>query len=141
MATTRNLLLALLLGVTGACGSYSAPGGSNNPPPPTMQQNDVSIVVGASALTTTAFSPNPKTVSLAGGSSVSVRWINQDISGGDYTSGTATAHNITSDNGRFPASGTLGGNATYSASFTTAGDYHYHCSIHPNMVGTITVTP
>jgi plastocyanin len=24
--------------------------------------------------------------------------------------------------------------------FTTAGTYAYHCSIHPNMTGTVTVT-
>jgi plastocyanin len=70
-----------------------------------------------------------------------VRWVNKDISGGDYAQGTATSHNITSDNGAFTSSGLLGGNATFSTSFTAAGDYPYHCSVHPNMVGTVTVTP
>lgn len=102
--------------------------------------NDISIVIGASGLTTTAFSPNPKVVSL-GGASVSLRWVNKDITGGDYASGSATVHNITSDNGAFTPSGPLGGNATYTISLTTAGSYPYHCSIHPNMVGTITVNP
>jgi plastocyanin len=106
-----------------------------------VQANDIDVVVGASGLTTTAFSPNPKVVSLAGNSSVSVRWVNQDITGGNYTGGTATVHNITSDNGAFTASGNLGGNATYSIALTTAGSYPYHCSIHPNMVGTVTVNP
>ena len=106
-----------------------------------VQANDVSIVVGASGLTTTAFSPNPKVVSLGGNPSVTVRWVNNDISGGGYTTGTATTHNITSDNGAFASSGLLGGNATYSVDLTTAGSYPYHCSIHPNMVGTITVNP
>jgi plastocyanin len=141
MTHIRIALLALSLGVCGACGSYTAPTNSQNPPPPMVQANDVSIVVGASGLTTTAFSPNPKVVSLGGSPSVTVRWVNKDITGGDYTSGSATVHNITSDNGTFTASGNLGGNATYSVALTTAGDYHYHCSIHPNMVGTITVNP
>ena len=70
-----------------------------------------------------------------------VRWINQDISGGDYTMGTAVTHQIKSDNGAFATSPLLGGNATYSISLTAAGTYTYHCNIHPNMVGTITVTP
>jgi len=104
-------------------------------------QNDIDIVAGASQLTTNAFSPNPKVISLGGSSSVTVRWVNTDITGGDYTSGTATTHNITSDNGSFSPSGNLGGNATYSVTLSAAGSYPYHCSIHPNMVGTITVNP
>lgn len=32
---------------------------------------------------------------------VDVRWVNTDISGGNYTSGTATSHSIVSDNGAF----------------------------------------
>jgi plastocyanin len=142
MPRMRITLLALSVGLSGACGSYTAPGSMmQNPPPPASAANDVNIVVGASALTTTAFSPNPKVVSLGGNPSVTVRWVNTDITGGDYSSGTATIHNITSDNGAFPPSGALGGNATYSIDLTTAGSYPYHCSIYPNMVGTITVNP
>jgi plastocyanin len=141
MPRIQLALLALSLGLCGACGSYSAPTNSQNPPPPTGQANDVNIVVGASALTTVAFNPNPKVVSLGGNPSVTVRWVNKDISGGNYTNGTATAHDITSDNGAFAASGSLGGNATYSVTLTAAGDYLYHCAIHPNMVGTVRVRP
>jgi plastocyanin len=136
-----RLPLLVLLGVAAACGSYSAPSNPQNPPPPSSMANDIGIVAGASLLTTTAFSPNPKVVALGGNSSVTVRWINQDITGGDYTSGSATVHNITSDNGAFPASGSLGGNATFSTTLSATGSYPYHCSIHPNMVGTITVNP
>ena len=141
MAHFRIALVAASLGLCAGCGSYSAPSNSQNPPPPMVSANDVNIVVGASTLTSTAFSPNPKVVSLAGNPSVTVRWVNKDISGGSYTEGTATVHNITSDNGAFPASGNLGGNGTYSVNLTATGDYPYHCSIHPNMVGTITVNP
>jgi plastocyanin len=141
MSRIRISLLALLLGLSGACGSYSAPSGMQNPPPPAAAANDISIVVGASALTTTAFSPNPKVVSLGGNPSVTVRWVNKDITGGNYAEGSATVHNIVSDVGAFTGSGNLGGNGTYSVSLTTAGSYPYHCAIHPNMVGTITVNP
>jgi plastocyanin len=141
MARIRITLLTLSLGLAGACGSYSAPSNSQNPPPPMVEANDINVVIGASGLTTTAFSPNPKVVSLGGNPSVSLRWVNKDITGGNYTSGSATVHNITSDNGAFTASGPLGGNATYTIALTTAGSYPYHCAIHPNMVGTITVNP
>ena len=139
MARFRITLLALSLGLSGACGSYTAPTTTQNPPPPVAMTNDINIVVGASALTTTAFSPDNRVVSLGGNPSVSVRWVNKDITGGTYTGGTATVHNIRSDNGAFAESGPLGGDATYSIALTTVGSYPYHCSIHPMMVGTITV--
>jgi plastocyanin len=141
MARIRITLLAFFVGLSGACGSYSAPNTVQNPPPPAATANDISIVVGASLLTTTAFSPNPEVVSLGGNPSVTVRWVNKDITGGSYTEGTATVHNITPDVvGAFTPSGGLGGNGTYSVALT-AGSYPYHCSIHPNMVGTVTVNP
>jgi plastocyanin len=141
MPRIRITLLALSLGLCGACGSYTAPSNMQNPPTPTPTANDISIVVGASQLTTSAFNPNPEVVSLSGTASVTVRWVNRDITGGGYTGGTTTVHNITSDNGAFAPSGDLGGNGTYSVALTTAGSYPYHCAIHPNMVGTITVNP
>jgi plastocyanin len=140
MAKIQLALLALSLGLSGACSSYTAPGNTQNPPPPAATANDITIVVGASALTTVAFNPNPKVVALGGTSSVTVRWVNKDITG-DYASGSATVHDIASDNGAFTTSGGIGGNGTYSVALTAAGDYPYHCAIHPNMVGTITVNP
>ena len=52
-------------------------------------------------MTTTAFSPNPKTVSLADGGEV--RWVNQD-GGSVYGGGTAAAHQIMSDDAAFDTS-------------------------------------
>ena len=141
MLHLRIALLTVSVGLYAGCGSYSTPSDSPNPPLPTGSANDVNIVIGASSLTSAAFSPNPKVVALAGNPSVTVRWVNKDISGGDYSSGSATVHNITSDNGAFTASGNLGGNGTYSVNLTATGDYPYHCSIHPNMVGTVRVNP
>lgn len=140
MTRIWTTLLAVSVGLIG-CGGYSAPPDTQNPAPPAGAANDIRMVVGASLLTTTAFSPNPKVISLGGNSSVAVRWVNGDISGGDYTTGTATAHTIVSDNGAFASSGSIGGNGTYSVSLPATGSYPYHCGIHPNMVGTITVNP
>jgi plastocyanin len=123
----------------GACGSYggsTGPGMSSSPPPPTPA--DVNIVKGASGLTTTAFDPNPKTLSLGSAAQVSVRWVNMDGSGGYGNSGVT--HQIASDNGAFATSGSLAAGATYTVNLTNAGTYQYHCAIHPNMVGIITVT-
>ena len=38
-------------------------------------------------------------------------------------------------------SGVLDTNGTYTYTFTTPGTYAYHCSIHPEMHATITITP
>jgi plastocyanin len=140
MSGARNALLALSLCLAAACGSND-PAGPGNPSPPPDSPNDIDIVVGASGLTTTAFNPNPREVALGGAGTVSVRWVNTDVSGGGYGGGTATAHMIVSDDGAFDSSPTLGARATYAVAFTKPGAYKYHCAIHPNMVGTITVTP
>ena len=137
-------LLAVLLLLAAGCGGDSGgpnPGPNNNPPPPANPTTDINVTEGASTRTTNAFSPNPKVVSLGGSPSVTVRWINGDITGGDYQQGTATVHTIVSDNGDFPSSGNLQGNGIHSATLSAAGDYDYHCGIHPNMVGTVTVNP
>ena len=38
-------------------------------------------------------------------------------------------------------SGNLASGAAYSHTFAQAGTYQYYCVIHPNMKGTIVVTP
>ena len=141
MRSFRLLFASILLGVTAGCSSNTTGTSTSNAPPPTPTSNDIGITIGAETKTTTAFSPNPKTVALGGAANVTLRWINEDITGGDYMNGSAVSHEIASDNGAFATSPILGGNATYSISLSTAGTYNYHCMIHPNMVGTITVTP
>jgi plastocyanin len=129
-------LFAFPLCRAGACGS----GDSAGPGTPSPQPGDIVIVVGASQMSTTAFNPDTKSVSLGGNSSVSVRWFNSDAASGGYR-GTGVAHQITSDGGAFAQSPALAVGAAYSVELTAAGTYHYHCAIHPNMVGTITVAP
>src|SRR4051812_13973653 len=60
-----------ILTLVAACGSSST--GPSTPPD---KVGDISIVNGAEFLTTAAFDPNPKTVSLADGGGV--RWVNGD---------------------------------------------------------------
>jgi len=50
----------------------------------------------------------------------------------------AAPHLIASD-GKFPESATLEQGQSYSFTFTDAGTFPYHCSIHPSMQGTIEV--
>jgi plastocyanin len=125
-ATTAAVVLAV---AAAGCSSSST---SPNPIP----THDVTIVPGASAMTTGAFTPNPLTKSLA--ASGKVVWFNNDGSGGVYSGGEA--HHLVSDNGVFDL-GVQNPGTTASFTFTAAGNYPYHCSIHPNMVGTVTITP
>jgi plastocyanin len=107
----------------------------------TLPAADVTINKGASTLGTAAFSPNPFSTSLAGTNAGKVTWANGDFTS-TYNGTTGTTHHLVSDTGLWPAgSGTMGAAQTFSYTFTAAGSYAYHCSIHPGMTGTITVTP
>ena len=119
-----------------ACGSDST-GGDINQPTPT---NQISIVAGAESKGSAAFAPNPLSISLAAGGVA--KWVNNDRGRDDGYGGMVggVAHNITSDDGAF-TSGTLSPGSTFSATFGAAGTYGYHCSVHPTMIGEVTVTP
>jgi plastocyanin len=90
----------------------------------------VSIVPGSSSLTTDAYQPNPVQVSTG----ATVTWTNDDAQPHTATSG----QNVTPD-GRFD-SGIMAPAATFSHTFTQAGEYPYFCILHPNMVGTVSVS-
>jgi len=102
---------ALLASACGSSSSTTAPSGPS-----------VSIVSGASTMTTTAYSPNPMTVSVGS----ALTWVNNDN----------TAHTAT---GASFNTGTIGPGQSSTVTFSTAGNFTYHCSIHPNMVGTVNV--
>ena len=90
----------------------------------------VSIVPGSSSLTTDAYQPNPVQVSTGG----TVTWTNDDAQPHTATSG----ENATPD-GTFD-SGIMAPAATFEHTFTAAGEYPYFCLLHPNMVGTVSVS-
>jgi amicyanin len=57
-----------------------------------------------------------------------------------WTNNEAMPHTVVDQNKAF-RSKTLIKDATFSFTFTTAGDYDYLCSIHPNMKGKVIVKP
>jgi plastocyanin len=97
--------------------------------------SSVSIVSGASTLTTDAYSPNPIQVSVG----TTVTWTNNDSQPHTVTSGS----NGQPDN-KFNSSPNftplLNPGQTFSFTFTEAGEYPYFCTLHPNMVGTVSVS-
>jgi plastocyanin len=90
----------------------------------------VSIVPGSSSLTTDAYQPNPVQVSTG----ATVTWTNDDAQPHTATSG----ENATPD-GTFD-SGIMAPAATFEHTFAAAGEYPYFCILHPNMVGTVSVS-
>ena len=100
------------------------------PPPPTAGQPGaigilVTIPADASTLTTDAFGVNPLTITIG----TTVTWLNND----------SVAHTATSINGVWD-SGTINPGQSFSFLFSSEGTFHYACSIHPNMSGTVVVT-
>ncbi len=127
---TRTLQFAFILltaaTLVSSCGGGSGTStGNTTPTSPTTGNNGtpVSIVSGALIMTTTAYNPNPVTVSAGS----TVTWTNND----------STTHTATSDSGTF--NGTLAPGAQYSFTFANKGTFTYHCSIHPNMVASVVV--
>ncbi len=79
------------------------------------------------AVAISGFSYSPATVTVSVGDTVT--WTNSD----------AQAHTATADDASWD-SGTIGGSGgTGEVTFSAAGTYPYHCSIHSGMNGTITV--
>ena len=130
-AAIRPLIVAALLAASFGCGGSTSVPTSSTPlptplpaPPPTSPRTTVTIVAGASALTTTAYAPSPLNIAVG----EAVLWVNSDL----------TTHTATADGGAFN-SGPMAPGRMFSQTFTTAGTFSYRCAIHPGMMGTITV--
>jgi plastocyanin len=78
---------------------------------------------------------DPATITVAVGTNIT--WINNDATAHTVTSDTGSAD--TFDSGSISASGGYGGGGSFHRTFATAGTFHYHCSIHPSMHGTVIV--
>jgi plastocyanin len=74
------------------------------------------------------FHPDPLTVEVG----QPVTWTNED----------SAAHDVTSSSGPVPfASGSLATGQSFTVTFDQPGTYAYLCTVHPDMVGTVTVDP
>jgi plastocyanin len=81
---------------------------------------------GAAAVSIKGFAFNPATIQAKVGENIT--WTNDD----------GVAHTVTLDDGS-SKSGNINPATTYSHAFAQAGTFTYHCEIHPQMKGTITV--
>jgi plastocyanin len=119
----RNRLAVLILAAPLVC--FIECGGHNSPSPAAADglaaAPEGAVVINVAAISgALSFSPNPATVA---GQAVS--WHNLD----------GTVHRVVLDNGRLDT-GNLGP-SRFSAAMTLPAAGGYHCSIHPEMVGTL----
>ena len=118
---------AMAQGITGQGGgnatNATTTGGDNT-------TTSVSIVPGSAGLTTDAFSPNPIQVSVG----TTVTWTNNDAQPHTVNSGVSPT-----PSGLFD-SPIMAPQATFEYTFTEAGEVPYFCILHPNMVGTVSVS-
>jgi len=82
--------------------------------------------VSQSSVSAENFSFNPSSIEVAVGTEVT------------FTNNDSTAHTITSDDGAFD-SGQLASGQSFKHTFTQAGTFTYHCSIHTTMHGNVIV--
>lgn len=106
-------------------------GGKNNNSPNQSSSNSsqASQSVATNKVTIANFAFSPANITVKKGTSVT--WTNQD----------STSHTVTENDGKNgPSAPPLGQGQNYSFTFNQTGTFHYHCSIHPEMTGTVTVT-
>jgi len=124
--TVRTTLLAVAVAAAlpfAACGGGGG-GGVTNPPSPGGGNADLIITIVAEN-GSMSFSPNPATVNAG----QRVAWRNS----------AGTTHTATQNSGGFDTGNIASGATSGSINMPAAGTFGYHCSLHPAMVGTLTV--
>lgn len=129
IATTLAVLGALTVA---GCGSDDSSGGSSSAASaPAAAATTPATGAGASgtvAIGMKNIAFNPKSVTVKVGQKIV--WTNEE----------AIDHNVVADSGADFQSSNFGKGKTFEYTPTKAGTIQYECTIHPGMVGTITVT-
>jgi plastocyanin len=122
-------LLAIILASCGgnSVGSTTSSGGSGSSET-TVTTAGTGTTTGGTAvqviMTNRTYDPETVTVNVGD----TVTWVNED----------APQHDVVADNGEFK-SDLFEKGQTFAFTFTQAGAYPYHCSIHPGMTGVVIV--
>ena len=128
MSSLRFVAVAALMMSAIGCSGYSSPSSPSSAPSTTPTpggaSSSVAIAKGAESLGNRAYTPD--NLSVAVGSTVT--WMNTDT----------VAHTTTSDASGWN-SGSLPAGGQFAFTFQTPGTYTYRCTIHPGMVGVVSV--
>ncbi len=115
------LALIAALAFAAACGKSYTTGTTYNPPntpnPPPS---------GAKAVTISDFAFTPASITVAKGSSVT------------WTNNGPSTHTVTAGDSSFN-SGNVAAGGKFTHTFSASGTFAYHCTIHPQMTGSVTV--
>jgi len=104
--------------IVSACGSDSS-----SPTAPSTAADVTVTIQGNNA--SNSYAPNP--VSMRVGQTIA--WRNAD----------SITHTATQDSGRFNTGSVAAGATSAATMMNAAGTFTYHCTIHPGMVGTVSV--
>jgi plastocyanin len=118
---------AIVLATVGFGGGKSAAGNTMAGMAMPGRTAGASMPIATDAVDIKNFAFSPATITVTAGSTVV------------WTDADSIQHDITFDGGSI-ASSVLNHKDTFSHTFPTAGTYHYICSIHPFMHGTVIVT-
>lgn len=108
-----------------ACGGGGSSPVTPDPTPPSPPPGGVSV-------TNNLFTPASRAVAVG----AVVSWVWHSCTGDVYTGQQCASHSVTFDDGVASPTQDQG---SFNRTFTAAGTYTYHCTVHPSMTGTITV--
>jgi plastocyanin len=124
---TRNFATTVFIVMTLVAVAACSDSGGSTAPTAVTSQAPAAPAAGATAVSIKDFAYSPAGATVTAGSKVT--WTNNDT----------TAHTVTFDDGSGD-SGNVAPGSTFDQTFATAGTFAYHCTIHSQMHGTVTVS-
>src|SRR5256885_11484661 len=130
VAATGAAVIGLAWGLAACGGGSSSSSSTTTSTTNTTRTTAGSATTGGGATTITIqnFAYRPATITVKAGSTITVK--NQD----------SATHTVTADNNAFDTGNISGGATKTMTAPSTPGSFPYHCTIHPFMHGTLTVT-
>jgi len=131
--TTPTTTSSIINGVKPSGSTTSSNTATSTPSQSSITTIHVSIVSNAPTMDGKAFQPNP--INIKAGQTV--EWTNNDSIAHTVTSGSSPND---PNSGKEFDSGPIAPHQTLRHTFNTAGQFSYHCNIHPAMTGQVDVT-
>ncbi len=119
----KKTILAILIALAFVLSACSSSENSSN-----QENQNVPVTGNEAKVTISNFAFDPATITVKAGQTVV--WTNEDV----------TPHTVVADDNSFQSPSIAKGQ-TFTHTFTTAGTFSYHCSIHPKMKAQVVVTP